>query len=514
MKSRLYHILLAGPVVLTWIWTWLYLASEWSANEQYQYGFAIPLLGLYLSFQRWPNPLPRGQRNGLILYVAAFPILLVAELLRLTDPLWRLTGAAFMTGATVLTMGYFGQLAGWALVRRMAFPLGFLWLGLPWPVPLENLVIQALSRAIAAFTTVLLNLAGIAALQRGNTIETAGQLVGIDAACSGIQSLQASLMASLFLWGSLKLLLRPGLMLQFTAMFFALLINLGRVIALTYSAHQFSSQNQTLHDCVGGIATLLLFGGIYLAAMRLRRSPGSVPANPEGDHAPLDCVATSSDPSLARQAVVFASFLMIPVFADFVIGSGSGAAPQPRPRWRVDAENLPPGWSAHSLPATPSQAGMLRFTDWVGFQVRTPDGLWADVIHLFWRTRNGMPSMAFCHTPALCLPSAGWQMIGTPDPIELHVDGGFVSFVRYLLQQENERLLALQFVGRGKRIDPLFIASNTGKGRLERLTQLWSGSRDPVNEEILIYLPEPGFGDSNMEFAAEVVSKLFRPGDR
>ena len=202
MKTRFYHVLLAGPVALTWIWTWLYLASEWSANEQYQYGFAIPLLGLYLGFQRWPIPLPRGQRSGFILYVAAFPMIFVAELLRLTDPLWRLTGAAFMTGATLLTMGYLGQLAGWMLVRRMIFPLGFLWLGLPWPVPLENLFIQGLSRTIAAITTTLLNLGGIAALQRGNTIETAGQLVGVDGACSGIQSLQASLMASLFLWGA------------------------------------------------------------------------------------------------------------------------------------------------------------------------------------------------------------------------------------------------------------------------------------------------------------------------
>jgi hypothetical protein len=105
-------------------------------------------------------------------------------------------------------------------------------------------------------------------------------------------------------------------------------------------------------------------------------------------------------------------------------------------------------------------------------------------------------------------------MIGEPESIELHVDGGLVSFVRYLLQQGNERLLALQFVSRGKRIDPFFITSNTGKGRLERLAQLWLGSRDPVNEEILIYLPELGSGDSDTEFATEVFSRLFKQGSR
>jgi hypothetical protein len=89
-----------------------------------------------------------------------------------------------------------------------------------------------------------------------------------------------------------------------------------------------------------------------------------------------------------------------------------------------------------------------------------------------------------------------------------------MSFVSYLLRQENERLLALQFVSRGKRIDPFFVASNTGKGRLERLAQLWRGSRDPVNEEILIYLPELGSGDSDTEFAAEVFTRLFKQGGR
>jgi exosortase len=515
MKSRIYHVLLAGPVVLAWIWTWRYLALEWSANEQYQFGFAVPVLGIYLGYQRWPDRLPRGQQIGFILYLTALPILFMAELLRLTDPLWRLTGAVWMVSATLLTIGYLSRLGGWILVRRMIFPLGFLWLGLPWPMPLKNLVVQAFSLKITAITTTLLNLWGIAAFQRGNVIEITGQLVGVDAACSGIQSLQASLMASSFLWGSFKLPLRRGLALLITGAFLSSALNLGRVIVLTYCAQQFGTQNQTLHDWVGGIATLLILGGIFLVAVRLRASC-KAPAT-ESERAiqflnePFINRSLDSSISLAPQAIVFAAFLMIPLLANVILGPDTEGESAIRPRWKVDLDNLPAGWSVRAFSPTPSQAEMLRYTDWAGFHVRTSDGLWADIVHLFWRTRQGMPSLAFYHTPALCLPSTGWQMIGEPEAIELHGDRDRVSFVRYLMQQANERIFALQFVSRGKRIDPFFLASIAGKGRLSRFARLWRGSRDPVNEEILIYLPEPGFGDSDMGFATELFSKLFKP---
>lgn len=253
----------------------------------------------------------------------------------------------------------------------------------------------------------MLNLLGIAALQRGNAIEIAGQLVGVDGACSGIQSLQASLTASFFLWGNFKLTLRPGLALLFAGMFLSTTMNLGRVIILTYCAHQFGAQNQTLHDWVGGIATLLIFGGIFLVAIRLRsfcKAPAteSERAVPSFDY-PSRNLSLDSSLSLAWQAIVFVAFLMIPFLANVVLGFDSERESATRPRWQVDLDNLPAGWSVRAFSATPSQAGMLRYTDWAGFHVQTADGLWADIIHLFWRTRQGMPSLAFYHTPALCL---------------------------------------------------------------------------------------------------------------
>jgi hypothetical protein len=74
--------------------------------------------------------------------------------------------------------------------------------------------------------------------------------------------------------------------------------------------------------------------------------------------------------------------------------------------------------------------------------------------------------MAFYHTPALCMPSTGWQTIGEPESIEHKVDGNPVSFVRYALQQDNERVSALQFLSRGRRIGSFFCRLGHREGAL------------------------------------------------
>jgi hypothetical protein len=83
MKTRFYHVLLASPILFIWIWTWRYLATEWSENEQYQFGFAVPPLALYLAWQNWPSSLSRGTKSGIFLYFLSWPVLLLAEMLRI-----------------------------------------------------------------------------------------------------------------------------------------------------------------------------------------------------------------------------------------------------------------------------------------------------------------------------------------------------------------------------------------------------------------------------------------------
>jgi exosortase len=565
MKRRFHHLLVAAPVVLAWIWTWHYLASEWSTNSQYEFGFVVPLLGLYLAWRNWPKQgdpvaasidfahIRQGVYDtgsdatpglllaqklhsgiGLILYALSWPILLLAELLRLGDPLWRLTGGLWMLGATLLTLGYLHQLGGWFLVRRMLFPLCFLWLGLPWPTPLENAVIQALTRYIASTTTLIMNMGGVAALQCGNTIVLADQVVGIDTACSGIESFQASIMVSVFLSGLMRLRISAGFALFLGAILSSLIANLGRVVVLTFAAHSMDSQNQTVHGWVGALATVLLFSTVFLLALILQKYCGRKvaggPALPGASHGPpagrpgVRAVSGTARSSYGRKShrdqnrlawvgAIFSAiaFLSIPLIPGFFLQPNTSGRFADQPRWQIDTANLPSGWSVHALAATDAQKSMLQFSQWTAYQIRTSDGVWSNVVHLFWNTHRGMPSTAFYHTPALCMMSAGWQVIHDPEPYQLLANGQPVPFASYQLRRDLDRVLVLQYLSRGQNQDPFLLEPLSGRGRLERLIDLSRSSREPVNEEILIYLPDLGSDSSNTNLATQILSQFLQP---
>jgi mono/diheme cytochrome c family protein len=51
-------------LVVIWGWTWWHLSIEWGTNEQYQYGFAIPVLFIYLGAQRWRGVFQGSRASG------------------------------------------------------------------------------------------------------------------------------------------------------------------------------------------------------------------------------------------------------------------------------------------------------------------------------------------------------------------------------------------------------------------------------------------------------------------
>jgi exosortase len=512
MRLRLHHVLLAVPVLFIWFWTWLYLSSEWSANEQYRFGFAVPPLALFLAFRNWPASMPDGTKRWIAFYVIAWPVLLLAEMLRLSDPLWRLTGGLWMIGATFLTVGYLAQLGGWFLVRRMTFPLCFLWVGLPWPMPLENQIIQTMTRVVTAVTTTIMNFAGVAALQRGNTIELANQVVGIDAACTGIESFQASLMASLFLWGLMRLRPAAGLMLVVGSIVGALFVNLWRVVVITWSAHELSHENQAVHDWVGGVATILIFGTIFFVAKWLDRR------NARSDFdSPIVVSSSGSAPATSRWASAVACavlFLGIPFLGGRLSGITEQTKLSDQPRWQIKTDRLPEEWTAYTLDPTSAEKSVLRFSRWTALQIRTSDGLWANIVHLFWNKSWGMPSIAFYHTPALCMPSAGWQTVGEPRTTELERDGKPLRFANYVLVRDQDHVVALQYLIRGDQSSAFQVESTRNSNRFSRFAQLWRHSSEAVREEILIYLPYVGSDEASMKFAEAIVSTVVQPTGR
>lgn len=256
----------AGVIALGLLWFVLcrHLSGEWSANEQYSYGWFVPFFAAYLFWLRWEDR-PEGERlsaNGSRLrgdeagavlpinhsrltnnvsrfLLFTFYFLLLAALLPLRlfevgNPDWRPLGWVHAVIVVGITLAVIWQIGGTRWLKHFAFPVCFIFVAVPWVTPIEAPIVQGLMTTVAAVATETLQLFGIPAQLQGSLIRVSTGLVGVNEACSGVRSLQTSLMIGL-LFGELKRLSVPRrVALVIGALAIALLANFARAFTLVW----------------------------------------------------------------------------------------------------------------------------------------------------------------------------------------------------------------------------------------------------------------------------------------
>lgn len=267
--------------LLLWAALWLgviqQLSIEWSINPQYTYGWGVPFLTAYLFWQRWkfrPEPQPAEVNwlpaiGGGVLLALFFPIVLVQE----ANPDWRLVSWAFTfvaVGLTWLLLWYHGGKVWWQhFAIAAAFPL----VAVPWPSVLEVNFIQWLMRTVAAITVEAVNWYGIPAMQRGNLIHLPNGVVGVDEACSGVRSFQATFMAAIFFGELNRFPWQRRLALIGSGIGLAMFLNVARTFTLTLvSAKQGTAALGRWHDPAGYAVMVLAFAGLWALSLWLGRA--------------------------------------------------------------------------------------------------------------------------------------------------------------------------------------------------------------------------------------------------
>jgi exosortase len=281
------------------------LGAQWSVYEQYHYGWAVPFLCLYLLWRRLGVaqasspaglvvplsdgpvvPQSRSRWSYFCFPLSAFcfraqvPLVFVAvlyaptRLLHEANPIWRLTSLLLALEVIVLTLCFVCLIGGLPGLRRFMFPIAFFLVAVPWPSGLEGFVVQSLTRWNVGATVELLALLGVPAIQHGNVIEIGAGMVGIDEACSGIRSFQATLMISLFL-GEFYLLGAGRRALCVLAGFAcSFLFNLGRTSFLTWvGATKGTAAIAHWHDPAGVTILVACFLSLWALSLFLKRSP-------------------------------------------------------------------------------------------------------------------------------------------------------------------------------------------------------------------------------------------------
>lgn len=255
-----------GALVIAW-WVWE-LAHQWVALVEYRFGWIVAMLAAYLVWERWPTQPPPSPRRHLYpvigLGMLGFGLVLFAELYRIGLARTPTQAMMFSLGCACFTVANLLALIGWERTRHFLFPLLFFFVAVPIPNFFWHPIVFGLQSLVTFLNVEALNLLGIPAVQQAHVIRLPNTTVGVNEACSGVRSLQSSIMAALFI-GDLTLR-RPGwkLFFLFAGVALAVIGNFGRSLFLSLTAHRSGVEAlKAVHDSAGW--SVLLFTALGIA---------------------------------------------------------------------------------------------------------------------------------------------------------------------------------------------------------------------------------------------------------
>jgi exosortase len=271
------------PLILMAGWWIFALQFQWRTQPEYKFGWLNLVLTSVLIFKtkdlvsaveerklvnlRWP----------VLLLLVGTPFVIAAEL-------YRNGVAASPVYAFVLSIGTLLLICSWSLlnfdllnIKKFIFPTIFFLLAVPIPKVLWNPIVLGLQSLIVQLNIESLLLLGISASQSGNIIILGVETVGVDEACSGVRSLQSTVMVTMFVSYFVFNRQSQRLVLIISGVGLAILGNFLRSITLCLAANSGGSDLlNKIHDIAGWISFISMMGGIafvvYLMQMFQIRS--------------------------------------------------------------------------------------------------------------------------------------------------------------------------------------------------------------------------------------------------
>lgn len=258
------------PVAIGSMWLQLYYSATpvWRNGEYYDYAWFVPPIAFFFFFQRWQER-PKGecdpQMSGWLLPLAMvlFLFLLAIRSLEGVDPTWR-PPMLLHAGMVTLTTLFFLHLAGGkVLLCGMVPVIVFALSAIPYPFQFESALIETLSTWVVEISGAVFHLLGRPVLVSGGIIEYHGTKVEVTEGCSGIQSLQSLVMASLYFGEFFRLRASGRVLLVAMGVVVAVTVNIGRAIFLAHLRFTRGEESfDASHDGVGHVAFAV--GGLCL----------------------------------------------------------------------------------------------------------------------------------------------------------------------------------------------------------------------------------------------------------
>ncbi len=493
-----------SPVLLCFALAIWQMRYDWTYDETYNYGWVVTPLMAYLFSVRWrdrpaPRPLPLAQR-GLWAWVTIALLLPMIWLIREANPEWRLVGLGLAMLAMAASFCWIRELGGPIWMRHFAGAILFFAVSVPWPSQLERTTADFLMPVNASAALEVLQLLGVPATRAGNLIQLpGGGILGVEEACSGVRSLQATLMMALFLGElhRLRWLHRGALLL--IGVVVALITNASRTIWLsTIGAKAGLSATHQWHDRAGLIVLGINSGLLLLLATVLekkfprRSAPAPALEALRGfarryTHGPAWCLA--------------AGLLMFPVTA-YWYGRNELKNPE---TWTLTPPQEAPGYAVSYINDLTTK--MLRYTKGWSAKWQTDNQRPLHGFYLEWEKGKSPPDNMNVHTPGGCLINLGIEQMEEYPPMVLNVKGHDmpIRFLRF--RDRNRPLFLAYFVAENKVLGEAADVGSFDFSYWKRLRSVVAGRRNPGQRLIEIGLWDEVDKDTAWKHIAEYLTK-------
>jgi exosortase len=443
----------SAPVVLGFLFLaslWFVLchslSGEWLVNEQYNYGWFVPFFALYLFWLRWQDrpeiesrkpKVEVRHRHAIVasIGVLALLLLLPVRLFEIGNPDWRPLGWLHAAITVSITLALIWAIGGKKWLMHFAFPVAFIFVSVPWVTPVEVPIVQGMMRTVAAITAEMATWFGIPTHLEGNLIRIPGGVVGVNEACSGVRSLQTSLMIGL-LFGELKRFSEwHRVLLVIGAIAIAFIGNCGRAFFLVWiAATKGIAAIGHWHDLAGYAIVAAVFAASLTLATLLgrqkrinRRDDLRVVRGYSEDG--TEPVPPSNSPIIASSLVRLPTACFVVALCWLVFVEVASAAWY---RWHERNLVATIGWDVKWPQTAPNfqkvkidqdVRRILRFDEGQGAAWTWPVAGALEAhpensrtitcfVYLFrWNAGRNSVLLANLHRPDVCLPAIGWHQV-------------------------------------------------------------------------------------------------------
>lgn len=460
LLSKEFFLLVVATLLIGWVcFDGLALMVSWWEREEYSHGYLIPLVAIYLLWQKreiLPQYIERGSYFGVFVVFLALLAWLLGEL----SAIYTIIQYAFL-------IGVFGLAISWIGIRGTLFiwaPIFYLVFMVPLPNFLYFNLSQELQLISSSLGVAVIRFFDISVFLEGNVIDLGVYQLQVVEACSGLRYL-----FPLMSFGFLIAYIYRGPVWQRALIFLStvpitVLMNSFRigVIGVTVEHFGIAAAEGFLHDFEGWIvfmaclAVLLFEIWIFYQFSSKSSSFGELFDLDFGGGVVPDESVVSRSVKLGPPAWISLALLVLAIPATFYFTERSH-----EPLERETFASFPLGkntWVGREASIEADVLETLKLSDYIIADYKQAGSPLTVNFYSAWYEEQ--TKGASIHSPKSCLPGGGWLIQShTIENIKLESLSADMAVNRVLMQMgEHQQLVYYWFQGRNRNITNEYLA--------------------------------------------------------